>query len=162
MIPEPFVSAIVGTRSLKGEGKNGSLEQQRLVRSPHTSQNMKRDMDLIRAIMLHLEKHPEPDLNLEEVVLDDYADDVVLGHLILLEEAGFIQMNIERYGGGEPPQILIHRITWAGHEFLEAVRDETIWAKSTKAIVSAGVGFGLPILMAVLRAKASEHLGIPL
>jgi hypothetical protein len=122
---------------------------------------MKRDMDLIRTIMLHLEAYPDADLNLEEVVLEGYADDVVLGHLILLEEAGFIEMNVERYGGGGH-QIFIHRITWPGHEFLEAVRNETIWAKSTKVILSAGFGLGWPLLQAVLRAKAAEHLGVAL
>jgi hypothetical protein len=121
---------------------------------------LKRDMDLIRQIMLHLESFPDPDLNLTEVSLDGYADQIVLGHLILLQEAGFISMNVERFLGGEPPQIWVHRITWEGHEFLEAVRSETIWAKSTKVITSAGIGLAWPLLQAVLRAKAAEHLGI--
>lgn len=120
---------------------------------------MKRDMDLIRAIMLELESHSAADLNLEEVVIDGYDDDIVLGHLLLLREAGFIEMNYERFGGGEQ-QIFIHRITWTGHEFLEAVRNDSIWAKSTKVMMSAGIGLGWPILQAVLRAKAAEHLGI--
>ena len=122
---------------------------------------MKRDMDLIRTIMLHLESFPDADLNLEEVVIEGHGDETVLGHLLLLREAGFIEMIYERFGGGES-QIFIHRITWAGHEFLEAVRNETIWAKSTKVIMSAGVGLGWPLLQAVLRAKAAEHLGIAL
>ena len=123
---------------------------------------MKRDMDLIRSIMLSLEAEPGADLNLSEVAIEGYDGDVVIAHLVLLAEAGFISMNVERFLGGEPPQILIHRITWAGHEFLEAVRSDTIWAKSTKIITSAGIGLAWPLLQAVLRAKAAEHLGIQL
>ena len=121
---------------------------------------MKRDMDLIRSIMLHLESHPEADLHLTEVEVEGYEKDVVTGHLVLLQEAGFIELSVERFGGGEPPLVMVHRISWAGHEFLEAVRSDTIWAKSTKIITSAGLGLAWPLLQAVLRAKAAEHLGI--
>ena len=123
---------------------------------------MKRDMDLARSIMLTLEARPEPELFLTELSLDGYADDIVFEHLVLLEEAGFIHMNVERFLGGEPPHFLVHRITWAGHEFLETVRSDAIWAKSMKVITTTGVGLAWPLLQAVLRAKAAEHLGIQL
>jgi hypothetical protein len=123
---------------------------------------MKRNMDLIRSIMLHLETYPDADLGLTEVQVDGFSEDMVLGHLVLLGEAGFIDLNVEHFLGGEPPHYIVHRITWAGHEFLEAVRSQTIWAKSTKMIASAGVGMAWPLLQAVLRAKAAEHLGIQL
>jgi hypothetical protein len=121
---------------------------------------MKRDMDLIRTIMLDLEARAEPALNLTDLTLEGHDDAVVLEHLVLLDEAGFISMNVEHFGSGEPPLFVVHRITWAGHEFLEAVRSDKIWAKATKALTTAGIGFGWPILQAVLRAKAAEHLGI--
>lgn len=121
---------------------------------------MRRDMNLIRAIMLDLESHPEAELNLQEVALGDHDESVILEHLVLLEEAGMISLSVERYGSGEPPLYVVHRITWAGHEFLETVRSDTIWAKSTKFITGAGVGLAWPLLQAVLRAKAAEHLGI--
>jgi hypothetical protein len=128
----------------------------------HWSIVMKRDMDLIRTVMLDLESYPEAELNLTELTVEGCDDATLLEHLILLEEAGFIAMTVERYGGGAPPQFMVHRITWTGHEFLETVRSETIWAKSTKFITSAGIGLAWPLLQAVLRAKAAEHLGIPL
>lgn len=122
---------------------------------------MKRDMDLIRLLMLHLESFPEADLHVTEVEMEGYDTDTVLGHLILMEEAGFIGMNIQHYAAAAP-EFIVHRITWAGHEFLEAVRSDSIWAKSTKVITSAGIGLAWPLLQAVLRAKAAEHLGIQL
>jgi hypothetical protein len=117
-------------------------------------------MDLIRTIMLDLESRAEPALNVSELSIEGHDDGTVLEHLVLLDEAGFISMSVEHYLGGEPPQFLVHRITWAGHEFLAAVRSDKIWAKATKVLTTAGVGFGWPILQAVLRAKAAEHLGI--
>jgi hypothetical protein len=121
--------------------------------------SMKRDMDLIRTIILSLEAIPEAELNLTELTLEGQNDEVILEHLILLQEAGFIDMNVERFGAA-PPEFLVHRITGEGHEFLETVRSDTIWAKSTKFITSAGLGLAVPLLQAVLRAKAAEHLGI--
>jgi hypothetical protein len=122
---------------------------------------MKRDMDLIRTLMLDLEANPAAELNVTEISLDGYEEGTLLEHLVLLQEAGFIEMNVERFGAA-PPQFLVHRITWAGHEFLETVRSDTIWAKSTKFITSAGIGLAWPLLQAVLKAKAAEHLGIAL
>lgn len=123
---------------------------------------MRRDMDLIRSIMLRLEAQPEPELRLTELAMEGHGDDVVLEHLVLLEEAGLVEMSVERFGSGAPPLFVVHRITWAGHEFLETVRSDAIWAKSIKVITSTGVGFAWPLLQAVLRAKAAEHLGIRL
>jgi Hypothetical protein (DUF2513) len=122
---------------------------------------MKRDMDLVRSLMLYLEAFPEADLHITEIEMEGYDAETVLGHLILMEEAGFIGMNVQHYSMAEP-EFLVHRITWAGHEFLAAARSESIWAKSTKVITSAGIGLAWPLLQAVLRAKAAEHLGIQL
>ena len=119
-------------------------------------------MDLIRSVMLQLEARLEPEVPLTEFPMEAIDAAVVLEHLILLQEAGFIALTVERYGGGAPAFFVIHRITWAGHEFLEAVRSDTVWEKSKKVLLSTGVGLAWPLLQAVLRAKAAEHLGIAL
>lgn len=123
---------------------------------------MKRDMDLIRTIMIELESRLEPEKSLTELTFDGQDDHTVLEHLMLLEEAGFVSMTVERYLGGEPPFFVVHRITWAGHEFLESVRSDTVWEKSKKTLLTAGVGFAWPILQTVLRTQAAARLGLPL
>jgi hypothetical protein len=87
---------------------------------------MKRDMDLVRKILLALEAHPEP-WDWFELKIDGHSDVEVSYHLKLMSQAGLIEAS-ER----KRPDIfqwIPHSLTWAGHEFLEAARDNSRWEK---------------------------------
>jgi DNA-binding transcriptional ArsR family regulator len=100
---------------------------------------VKRDMELVRKLLLFLEEKPDHVVR-ERVELEGY-DDVTIGHhLIILYEAGYIE--------GEPQvstsskriiRVWPNRLTWEGHEFLAASRNETVW-KKVKAKLTAGAG----------------------
>lgn len=89
---------------------------------------MKRDLELIRNILLAIEasEDDEPasiDLNFPGV------DDLLLyGHVRLLQEAGFIHA-IQRQGFNSRALWIPHSLTWRGHDFLSAIRDETVWLR---------------------------------
>ena len=93
---------------------------------------MKRNMDLIREILLRIESYPEPrgriDLN-----IDGYSPKEISYHVKLLSEAGLIEAT--------PLQTLnlfewhAHSLTWEGHEFLEASRDDKIWNKAKELVL---------------------------
>lgn len=93
----------------------------------------KRDMDLIRTIMLHVEAL-EPGHHLHESVVEAIAQagtpaDSINYHLILLRGAGYLDMS---------PNYTIGGLTWAGHDFLDAVRDPDVWAKTKERVLSVG------------------------
>ena len=120
---------------------------------------MKRNMGLLRAILLRLEE-TESFGRAEEhgVGAEEY-----LGHVKLLEEGGFVE-GAKFYIEGAPPVIALAtegwlRITWRGHEFLDAARDPEVWeeAMSRTSKVSGTVGFG--VLKKVLSELALEKLG---
>ena len=69
---------------------------------------MKRYMQLIRAIMEYAETHGNG-AGLAPPEVKGYTPDQVANHVILCEEAGYLEIS---------PGPLIDRITWAGHEFL--------------------------------------------
>ncbi len=85
---------------------------------------MKRDMELVRKILLNLEDHgtaygfegPHP------------TDEEVDYHLCLMEEGGIVHCNYRAMGGSS------FRLTWEGHEFLDAARDESRWTEAKRKV----------------------------
>jgi hypothetical protein len=110
---------------------------------------MKRDMDLIRELMLKLESLPMRPGGIvlikgdaEELQADGYSVDQIDYHLALIREAGLIETpGSGPIGGGFP----FRRLTWSGHDFLDSVRSPEVWAK-TKAGAYAAGGFTVELL----------------
>jgi hypothetical protein len=97
---------------------------------------MKRDMDLVREILLEMETW-NVDQRDREIVIKGHTPEEITYHLGLMHQAGLIKAADASSRDGEawlPVDIL-----WDGHEFLEASRNETIWAKAKqKALTTTG------------------------
>lgn len=103
---------------------------------------MKRDMDLVRTILLALADSDEL-LWSTDLVTDEYSRDVIGYHFLILDEAGLIMANVEP-AGDDPYYIAVaSRLTWEGNDFLDAVRDESIWkrVRSTIGKITGGASF---------------------
>lgn len=93
---------------------------------------MKRDMDLVRTILLEIEKEAnEFKPSLQELDIQDHESGVIIYHLDIMIQAGLIEGTIELYIGGDS-SFVVEGLTWQGHDFLDTVRDAEVWAK-TKA-----------------------------
>lgn len=103
---------------------------------------MKRDMDLVRTILLALADSDEP-LRSTDLVTDEYSRDVIGYHFLILDEAGLIMANVKA-ADNDPYYIAVaSRLTWEGNDFLDAVRDESIWkrVRSTIGKITGGASF---------------------
>lgn len=113
---------------------------------------MKRDLDLVRKILLHLEGGGASPSGLGAFVEYGYDIGAIHYHVQLLHDAGLIEAD-EIVPGQWWPE----RMTWAGHEFLDAARNEKLW-QETKKRVEKGTG-GAPfsvfheLLLSGLRAR---------
>ncbi len=94
---------------------------------------MKRDMDLVRAILLNLEDR-------ESHLVPGCSEETYGHYIYLLNQAGFVDV----YGGGKnmTPSGTMTAIpislTWDGHDFLESIRDEARWIDVKAVARSAG------------------------
>ncbi len=114
---------------------------------------MKRDMDLCRRIMLAVEN---------ETGVEDAPERPVLAyHVALLQEAGLLDAIIQKDSKGNPANFHVKRLTWEGHEFLEASKDPTIWEKAKSSIIKPGASWTFGLLAEYLKAEAKKHLGLP-
>lgn len=127
---------------------------------------MKRDMDLVRNLLLSIESNPQldgmtwvmPDEPSDLGIIDHSFEDVVY-HLVMLIEADLI------VGKKTMQMPMISKLTWQGHDFLDSIRDPVIWRETKEGAKKAG-GFSLELLSALakglIKKKIEEHTGIQL
>jgi hypothetical protein len=116
---------------------------------------MKRDMDLIRLILLNLEDEGDIDLT-------QYSDTQLNYHYRLLIQANLAEGNITLYAGSDGgPDISadVWLLTWEGHDFLDAIRSETIWRKVKERISPIG-SVAFSVVKNLATAVALKELGI--
>ncbi len=115
---------------------------------------MKRDMDLIRTLLLCLER----DSTLEA---EGRSKEEILYHVYLLDDAGFVNANITRDSKNQVAFVQVWEITWAGHEFLDMVRDEGTMRNALLEMAKAAGTFTVGLLKEYIEAQARRKLGIP-
>ncbi len=127
---------------------------------------MKRDMDLVRELALWLERKDDLAMRKpKDIQIDGYTFEQIGHHLNRMYEAGLISGEVLRSKSTSDRIIEVwpFDLSWAGHEFVDSVRDPEIWAK-TKAGVQAAGGFSLDLLKAVakgfLKKKLEQHTGV--
>jgi len=118
---------------------------------------MKRDMDLIRTILLELE---EKSAGLGTVdIKPEGGDSAQIGyHCKLIVEAGLASGIDVSCRGSTYPEWSLSSLTWEGHEFLDASREPTRWEKAKEIAGNAG-GLTLGMMMKVLSQLMAERIG---
>ena len=125
---------------------------------------VKRDMDLIRHILIEIESRPDASPRIVE--LADYDGNVVFRHLEMLQQAGFIDViGVNSPVGQRPPSMIIKDLTWNGHDFLNAIQSDTVWKKlkhdlSASNLISAPfevIKFGA---IEIAKGYLKQHIGI--
>lgn len=117
---------------------------------------MKRDMDLIRAILIEVEKLPL-DPGFHDVSVPGYTEEEITYHVQLADEAGLIEaIDLSSNEGvcWKPK-----RLTYQGHEFLDAARSDTVWDKAKKMVLSATGTITLEGLKAALPQIVRKLVG---
>ncbi|RWO87966.1 DUF2513 domain-containing protein [Mesorhizobium sp.] len=87
---------------------------------------MKRDMELVRQIMLWVQE--KPDLNPALVAIEGHEFGEINRHVEILSEAGFLDVMRRKMGSG-PDQFFVRDLTWEGHEFIATTQNKTVWSK---------------------------------
>lgn len=116
---------------------------------------MKRDMELIRKILMELEKRSFEEMS-KEVVIPGYDQKTISFHLWLLVDARLISA-VDMSSTNEI-SFIPDNITWDGYEFLELAKNNTVWEKAIRAIKDKGPGIPFEILKLVMTSMSQEML----
>jgi len=119
---------------------------------------MKRDMDLIRKLLLQLEELDGTGVSPSNL-LEGYTGEQIGYHAFLLADAGLAIGCDCSSSSSFLPQYDLNGLTWNGHEFLDAARNETNWKKAKERFSGVG-GFSLSVLKELLVALMKQQIGL--
>ena len=120
---------------------------------------MKRDLELIRKMVLAIEDAPSgwaPNLK-----FDGYSEAQIGYHAYLLIDAGLAKGDDASTMGSEAPQGFISSLTWTGHEFADAARDETRWKTAMGVVREKGGTITIGVLTQLLVSLMKSAFGLP-
>lgn len=115
---------------------------------------MKRDLDLLRDIMIYLEENLAPGEHIQStnITLYDRSDEEYKKfseHIKLLLDDGLIETAKPLVAQGFS-LFVIKRITSRGHDFLDALRSETVWKRTKEKMKEIG-GYTLEIAVEIAK-----------
>lgn len=132
---------------------------------------MKRDWDLLRWLLNEVEScqggypvvlthgqygSPHYKLDIEE---RDFGE--VYEHILLLGDNKLAEVRELKRGMSGPSGVVIDRLTMAGHDFLDAARDESRWKKALQVVREKGGGaVTVGILTELLTALMKQGFGL--
>jgi hypothetical protein len=132
---------------------------------------MKRDLEKVRELLFSIEendyvsglswyvrdpwwKTPSSENDGREVL-----SDVDQHHLLIMEQAELVRL--------QPFHCFIYAsLTWEGHDYLDAVREEGIWASTKSALTESGGSAAIELVKSIAtafaRKKIEQHTGLKL
>jgi hypothetical protein len=117
---------------------------------------MKRDMEIVRNLLLRAEA-AEGSVSIN--------DPVETYHVRIMIQAGLVEGRIsEEITSDAPRHSYIHNLTWTGHDFLDAARNDTAWRTVKEKVLKPGVSWTFELLKEVLKALARQQfarIGLP-
>jgi hypothetical protein len=96
-----------------------------------------------------------------ELEIEGYTDEQIGFHVFLLGESGLAKVLENTPLQSQSPSALPLHLTWAGYEFLEAAKDETLWGKAKTVVIKPAGGVAFGVLVEWLKAEAKARLGLP-
>jgi len=119
---------------------------------------MERNWDTIREILIKAEElKPNTDLTLDD--FESSREDEIIYHVRLLDEAGLVTVEItDMLSSGQ--FIDVNRLTWSGHEFLDSIRNETVWSNTKKTFTEKGGVMSFDLIKSVAIKLTASLMGI--
>jgi len=106
---------------------------------------MKRDLDLIRKLLLFFEEKETAE-HVEVPPIPGYDELTIRYHLVLMYDAGLLRCEPVRSSTSDRViHVLPFELTWEGHEFLDNVRHDNVWERIRQIVISEGgsLAFGI-------------------
>lgn len=107
---------------------------------------MKRDLELLRKLLLSIEESDDIPVHPDQLAKLCHDQNLLNYHIHLLFEAGFIEAIESNIMGNPIPQYLILYLSNSGCDYLDSVRDVTVWNKVKSCLSSVGGNVALNIV----------------
>jgi len=116
---------------------------------------MKRDMETIRKVLIAIEEQYE-DTALYGLEVNGLDMRTIAYHCKILYDGGFISDYGAQFASNELYSFGVGSLTWQGHEFLDKIRDETVWEKTKSTIAKKGLPMAIDVVKDIATAVVGE------
>jgi hypothetical protein len=116
---------------------------------------MRRDLELCRTLLLKEADSTTP-------VAEKWSKDEVLYHYSLLIEAGLLHGHVTEDINGNLAMVVVKRLTWDGQDFLDSIRDESVWAKAKDSLFKGTTSWTFSLLRKMVAKVIADKIGIDL
>ena len=111
---------------------------------------MKRDMDLIRQILFYIEENYRAGQGAINISIEGHTDGEIFESCQLAYQDGLIEKPLDSSTMMER-SCMANGLTSAGYDFLDKIREDTVWNKTKKVLKDKG----LPMLVNTIRSIAT-------
>jgi len=116
---------------------------------------MKRNMELIRAILFELE---EDRLSFTSEPIQEWNAEEVAYHRGLILDADLAEgKNLSTLGDED---YSLSGLTSKGHDFVDAARNQTVWASVKSKVLKVGGSVSLSVFQELLKKSLLQELGL--
>jgi hypothetical protein len=116
---------------------------------------MKRNIDLVKQILIQVEALDQAVLNLK---VEGFDQSVVNEHILLCIQAGLLNGTVDEDSLGRAADSVVKRLSWNGHEFLQLARNTPLWNKAKSTFKDKAVSFSVEMFFAYLKQEAIHYL----
>jgi Hypothetical protein (DUF2513) len=120
---------------------------------------MRRDIELIRKMVFTIEDAPSGWAP-HPLEIEGYSRAQIGYHAWLLVNAGLARGQDSATGESDGPEASISNLTWNGHEFAEAARDDGRWAKAMGMVQETGGAVTIAVLTQLLANLMKSAFGL--
>lgn len=115
---------------------------------------MKRDMELCRKILFAIEDQ-YVDSAIVNISIEGYDMACVAYHCSLLYEAKLVSTYSSQNADNHIYCFVVGKLTWEGHNYIENIREETVWNKTKKTIKEKALPMTIEVIKDVSSAIVS-------
>lgn len=118
---------------------------------------MKRNWELIRTILMTIEATSDSKfLRLSD--FDHPNKHEITYHVSLLIDAGLIDATINKTMSLEAHDFLIRGLTWEGHEFIDSIKNDSIWDKVKEAFKKQSISMTFETVKTIANTVITSFL----
>lgn len=112
---------------------------------------MVRNWEIIREILLRLESESTPNCFVNANSFTNFSEQEVAYNMRLLHDDNYIDAKIlnSSSGDGKINVALATRLTAAGHDLLDTIRNDTVWAKIKEKFANNGLEMTFDLVITV-------------
>lgn len=121
---------------------------------------VKRDLEVIRHILITIENSTKYRLITADFTTEKYNSQIISHHILLLLDCDYIEITeVPMCRPGYTP-LIVNRITSQGYDYLDNIRDDTIWNETKKQISKVSSSVSLDVIKSVAGKIILGMIGI--